>query len=386
MNTIDDYIKWRGDLTFNIAPINNIDIVLFSQITMLFLETIITSEDKIKFEDLMNTYYKKFGNESIGLIIPGSITDVLYSASKENRYKDLVIENYVNIICEEKEEQFCALTMKIDESTTCVVFSGTDDTIVGWKENLNLLLDKNTHAQIDSEKYIENLYDQNYFGNANIIILGHSKGGNLAMFAATNVRKEIQERILKVYNIDGPGFSKHFFETKKYARVENKILEIIPKDSVVGRLFEHQEIQIVVNSNAKGLMQHDVFTWNIERDNFEIIEEISAKSNHVELKIKNLIDTLDKEGRQMFIDSIYSLMCVNNNKLLNTLKNNKIAIAKAYLNLSKEEKKIILTSINHLSKDGIIRNGVIKSIIALEKHNRQIKAKNKSEIKSENRK
>lgn len=378
MNTIDDYIKWRGDLTFDVSPLNNVDIVLFSQITMLFLETIISSNDSIRFEELMNKYYDIYGNESIGLIIPGSITDVLFAASKEKRYKDLLIENYVNIICDEKEEQFCALTLKIDDNTTCVVFSGTDDTIVGWKENLNLLLEKNTHAQIDSEKYIQNLYKDNYFGNSNIIILGHSKGGNLAMFAATNVKKEIQEKITSVYNIDGPGFTKHFFETKKYSRVEHKIVEIIPKDSVVGRLFEHQERQLVVNSNAKGLMQHDVFTWNIDRDNFEIIEEISAKSNHVELKIKNLIDTLDKEGKQMFINSIYRLMRVNDNKLLNNLKNNKIAIAKAYLNLSKEEKKIILTSINHLTKDGIIRNGVIKSILALEHHNRQIKAKNKT--------
>ena len=381
MNTIDDYIKWRGDLTFDVAPVNNIDIVIFSQITMLFLETLITYNDSIKFEELMNKYYEIYKNDSIGLIIPGSITDILLMASKEKRYKDLFIEKYINIIDEDKEEQFCALTIKICPNTTCVIFSGTDDTIVGWKENLNLLLEKDTHAQIDSEKYIENLYNNNYFENSNIIIAGHSKGGNLAMYAATNVKKEIQERIIKVFNIDGPGFTKQFFETKKYNRVKDKIVEIIPKDSVVGRLFEHQERQLVVNSNAKGLMQHDVFTWNIARDDFEIIEEISANSNHVELKIKNLIDTLDNEGKEMFINSIYRLMKVNNNKLLNNLKNNKIAIAKAYLNLSKEEKKIILTSINHLSRDGIIRNGVIKSILALEKHNRQIKAKNKMESK-----
>ena len=381
MNTIDDYIKWRGDLSFDISPLNNVDIVIFSQITMLFLETIINSNDSIRFEELMKKYYDIYSNEAIGLIIPGSITDVLLLASKEARYKDLIIENYVNIISEEKEEQFCALTIKINPKTTCVIFSGTDDTIVGWKENLNLLLDKDTNAQIDSEKYINDLYNANYFGDSNIIIAGHSKGGNLSMYAAANLKKEIQNKIIKVYNIDGPGFTKHFFETKKYNRIADKVLEVIPKDSVVGRLFEHQEKQIVVNSNAKGLMQHDVFTWNIARDNFEIIDELSSKSNHVELKIKNLIDTLDIEGRQMFIDSIYRLMKVNNNKLLNNLKNNKIAIAKAYLNLSKEEKRIILTSINHLSKDGIIRNGVIKSILALEKHNRQIKIKNKTENK-----
>ena len=107
MNTIDDYIKWRGDLTFDVAPLNNIDIVIFSQITMLFLETLITYNDSIKFEELMNKYYEIYKNDSIGLIIPGSITDILLMASKEKRYK--IWDN------ERKKEVYRAVQREIDK-------------------------------------------------------------------------------------------------------------------------------------------------------------------------------------------------------------------------------------------------------------------------------
>ncbi len=377
MGTIHDYLEWRGDLSFDAAPLNNVDIVLLSQLTMLFLESVITEKDSITFQDLMDKYYEIHGNEAIGLIIPGSITDILHNASQMDRYKDLIIEKYVNIICEEKEEQFCALAIKLLPEVTYVVFSGTDDTVVGWKENLNLLLEKDTHAQIDSVRYITSLYDMEYFKDKKIIIGGHSKGGNLALYAATNIPLKIQEQIYKVYCLDGPGFNSSFFKTKRYTRIKDKIIEIIPIDSVVGRLFEHTDNQITVNSDAKGLMQHDVFSWNIIRNDYEIINSNSTKSKHVDLKIKEVIETLDHEGRKIFIDCVFRLMNVNDNKSLNNLKNNKIAIARAYLSLSKEEKKILLRSINHLTKDGIIRNGVIKSILALEKHNKKIKTNNK---------
>jgi len=381
MSTINEYLKWRGDLTFNISPINEIDLVLLSQIPLLHLETIIDNDTIISFEDLLDLYYKKYNNKEIGLIIPGTITEALHYASKQFRFKDLIIKKYIKIIDEDKEEQFCAVTIDLTDEISYIIYCATDDTIIGWKENLNLILNKETNAQLDSLDYINKLENEGTIANKKIYIGGHSKGGNLSIYAGTLADDSIKNKIINIYNFDGPGFNEYFFEQDKYKIISDKVIEILPIDSVVGCLFSHKGKQIIVNSNARGLMQHNVLTWLVDKTKFELIETTSYKAKHVDQKIKHLVESMDDTMKQDFINAVYRILSANNNKLLITLKQNKIAIAKAYLNSSKEEKKIILKLLNYLVRDGIIRNGLINGLIELDRFKRALKKRHKKENK-----
>ena len=243
MKNLFDYIYWRSDLTFKQDEINELDFALFSQIIMLpyslhIKMPLLSSSKSITLEQLsiLIEENKRSIIDNIGLIIPPQLVELVILMGKSNRYKDLVLKNYVSDICTNREIQFTALTLDIDFNTRVVVFSGTDDTLVGWKENFNMMFTYPTPAQKSSEEYLRKVAK-----SKELYIVGHSKGGNLSMYSTLHTTNRIYKNIKKVYCFDAPGLSEDIIMNDDNKERLNKIYGYSPQTSIIGRLFNHYE-------------------------------------------------------------------------------------------------------------------------------------------------
>ena len=253
MPNILDYVDWRGDITFNKSPFNDIDNLIFTQLSYINFDGIVPSFNEngsIKLSDAADRFFHVHGEKNIdmGILIPDSIITLLKKVSCAPRFKDLALTKYINKINYENPQQFSAVTTLLGDGSFHIAFRGTDDTIVGWKEDFNMGFMSAVPSQLDAVKYVNSVADEI---DGKIIIGGHSKGGNLAVYSAVYCSDNIKNRIITVYNNDGPGFSKKILDSDEYAEVSDKIKTIIPESSVVGILLEHEEKFIIVKSTQK---------------------------------------------------------------------------------------------------------------------------------------
>lgn len=365
MNILD-YLKWRGDLSFDKDKYNEIDMAIFSQLSLLPLDEIVKDE-KIILSEAVKRFKQKIDINRkgiIGLIIPDSIVDLFIEMAKCNRYKNLYLSNYINDIDISKELQISALTIDISPTLRCVSFSGTDDTIIGWKENLDLMTVDKTNAQISSKKYLQDVSQ----GLRKILVCGHSKGGNLALYSTLHCDKRTSKKIIECYSFDGPGLSLESFKIKDIDERIKKCTLIIPQGSVVGCLFNHQEKIIVVHSNENGLYQHDAFSWEVLGTKFVIeTDGRNEDSLHIEKLVKEIIDKMDMNTRKKFSNVVYQLLTTKDSATLTELSENKFGFLKSYGTLDKEDRKMLNNTLLTLLRDKIIRKNLVSNIFEIKK-------------------
>ena len=387
MNNMFDYLDWRSDLTFNQVPINEVDMAIFSQLIMIPFSLHIDmpkfgSKDTITlFElgQLLEKYKEEFMN-NIGLIIPPQVVKLSIQMSKANRYKDLVLSNYASDICFNKETQFTAFIIDITEEERIVVYSGTDDTLAGWKENFNMMYTYPTQAQIASVKYLKKVSQ-----DKKLYIVGHSKGGNLSIYSTLNISKKIFDNIEKVYSFDAPGISVNLEMDDDIIKRYQKIDGYTPQTSIIGRLFSHKEKDIVVKSKSKGLYQHDLLSWEIEVDHFKREKSRDNDSIYIENKIATMIEKMNPALREEFVEIGYGLLIRTNSQTLSDLNRSKVKLMKQYLNINKEERKILDKTLIELFLDKIVAKNlyfVIKETAEVNKTKKKFFKNEKQKTKS----
>ena len=230
----------------------------------------------------------------------------LFGLLKESRrFSELIFANYINRIDEEKQEQFAAMTAWIPDGSIYVIYRGTDATMVGWRENLNMSYMDQVPAQLEAVNYLERIFE---WTNFKLRLGGHSKGGNLAVYAAMHIGKEIGDKILAVDNYDGPGFREAITKHPKYSQTMKKVRTYLPESSVIGRLMEHSEEYRVVKADAIGLWQHDAFTWQVKGNSFEYAKELDTGSDMVELTVKQWLEKTDESERKQFVDTLFNVL------------------------------------------------------------------------------
>ena len=205
----------------------------------------------------------------------------------------------------QREEQFAAVTFYPDDRTACIVFRGTDSTLVGWKEDFNMAFMPRVPAQADAAAYA------NQIGAAfpgRLLLCGHSKGGNLAIYAAAMCAPEIQARIDAVYAHDSPGFSRAVLESAGYRRIQPRIRKTIPQSSLIGMLLESHDQYTVVESRQSGIMQHDPFSWVIEDGAFRTLEKITAGAEFMNDTLDDWITGMSIAERERFVDALYDIL------------------------------------------------------------------------------
>ena len=225
---------------------------------------------------------------------------------KSHRFSNKRISDYVRKNSNSLEKQFSAITIHLSPFKMYLSFFGTDNILFGWKEDFNLAFMDHVPSQTEAKKYLETVSKK--YSLKKIYLGGHSKGGNLSMYAAITASDTLQKRIMKIYNYDGPGLRKGTMALDKGSyKVTDKIISIIPQDSIVGRLFEHNEAVKVVKSNAKSLYQHDIYSWQISGKSF--VESKTTKSSDlVDKTITGWLETASKEERKIYINALFEAL------------------------------------------------------------------------------
>ena len=348
MANINEYLDWRGDIPINDEfGINEIDNMIFARISYLLF-------DKIEFEDeetieSVSNKMKNFKNEEFNY---NGDKELITKLGKSRRFKDLIVTEYEKNNDVEAERQFSAITIHISKKLMYLSFEGTDGTILGWKEDFNMAFMKNVASQISAKEYLEKI--ANKYKNKKIILGGHSKGGNVAIYAAVTTLQNIQERIVRVVNYDGPGFDQEFIKSIKNKEMLNKVFTYIPQDSIIGRILEHEEGYEVVKSTQKGIYQHDIYSWQVLGKQMVKLKEASKSSEVINETMKTWLKNTTVEQRRLFFDAVFDIFNSTSaskfSEISATWKTSMPILFERYKELSEEDRKNMMDMIKLFGK------------------------------------
>lgn len=307
MGTIIDYIKMYGDYTFSEKPVNEVDSLVFSQFAYLKFDGLVPDmEEDAEAVDIRDIPgHENYDNLYADERYREKNTALFQAMTGSRRFGSLKLNNYVNRIETEKETQFSAITIQLDNGAFYIAYRGTDEMLVGWKEDLNLAFSEPVPAQLMSVDYLNRTAGKI---NTPFFVGGHSKGGNLAIYAAMNCHKEIQDKIKAIFNHDGPGFRPEVRRECGYDKVKRRIRKTIPHSSLVGMLFYSEGDYRVVESKYIGLAQHDPYSWLVEKDDFHTVNEVHSGSLFVDATLNNWILSLNQEQIHIFVDTLYDVV------------------------------------------------------------------------------
>ena len=342
MANLFDYMKWRGDLSFSASPMNDIDALIFAELSYVPFDGVegCKSAEGVSLSDAASEFFKTHDpyDTDLGAIVPSAIVTMFYEMAKCDRFKNVALLNYVNKTSEERGEQFSAMTLKISDTETYVAFRGTDDTVVGWEENFNMALYTPVPAQKSAVAYL----NSTAVGKGRkLYVGGQSKGGNLAVYAAVKCNLGVEKYIASVYNFDGPGFSRDFLEAEDYVSIAPRIKNVFPEQSIVGMLFEHTKDYTVVKSTNGGLWQHDSLSWQVEGTNFVTAKELSESSREFDGAFSDWLASLSDDERKVIIPTIFDTMYATDSSTLTELMGKKNDALKAFLALEPSKRKLL---------------------------------------------
>ena len=350
MANVCDYVKWRGDITLEQSKFNEIDNLILSRFSYFPFDKIIEENEIVTIKELSKRFQKQDVTKLP--ILWKDDVDLFPLIGESKRFGELLATKYINKIDPEQEKQFAAITVLMPDDTIFISYRGTDNTIVGWKEDLNMSFKSHIASQLSAKKYLEMIAKE--YSDKKIRIGGHSKGGNIAVYAATFVSQEIKDRIINVYNNDGPGFCDDVIETPEYHEMIKKVHTYIPQSSVIGRLMNHREKYTVVESVQKGIMQHDLYSWQVLGTKFITLEEVTNGSEFVDKTIKEWLENVEPEKREQVIDVVFDILNATDAQTMKEIKNNWFTSARtmmsSYKNIDNETKDMIWKAVGELLK------------------------------------
>lgn len=341
-----DYVAWRGDLSFSQVSLCSVDSLILCQLSYLNFRGIVGSsfEEGISLNEAAALFagagFEK--RRELGLLINPKTVDLLFECAKSRRFGALVLCGFVDSYSQKEEEQFSALTFLSQDKNgfAFVAFRGTDDMLIGWKEDFNLAFKAEVKAQADALSYLEKAASKKIIKKLGLVCGGHSKGGNLAIFAGAKLSQKNQRRLAHIYNFDGPGFLKKVILQSDFISALNKTSSFFPEESIVGMLFEHDSRFDVVKSNAKSVNQHDPFSWQTCPFGFELCEKLSASSLFLNEVFNEWFAGLSVPQREQFVETLFSAIestgAKTNTELAENWGKSGTQIIKAFYKLNKD--------------------------------------------------
>lgn len=351
MGNLIDYLEWRGDVLFSISQFNIIDAMILCEVAYFPLDGIVPFDfnEDISFDDMCKQVIKV---EELSVHDDRDV-DLATALIEAERFDKIRITGFVNDVNVEKEKQFSAVTFKLEDGKIFVAYRGTDKSLIGWKENMDIAYNEVVPAQKAAANYLN---DALKFFKKKTIVGGHSKGGNLAVYSSAFCDEKLFKYIEQVYNFDGPGFNHVVIEDPGFEKVAPKITTIVPQSSLIGMLLEHKEkINVIESTGTNGFSQHAVFTWNVKRNDFVYMDGITAAGQYTNENISEWIQRMSFEEKEQFISALFKLLDTNKNVEEVFTAKNIIPLIKGYKDMSEEEKKNIWSAIGDL-KDTVIDN------------------------------
>ena len=355
MANILDYLQWRGDIPFYADPFNEIDALILSQFGYVPLDGIVPADFSRAIS--VENAYKYFTPEKIPeavRFISFEQDNLLFRYMAESeRFKNILLTGYVNMIDTAEEVQFSAVTCTIGDGTRFISFRGTDGSVVGWKEDFSIAYLQQTTGQLYSVGYINENFSQS---SPPLRIGGHSKGGNLAIYASAFADTRVRSRIMEVYSFDGPGFREEITDSSEYADVSEKVRSFVPESSVVGMLLNNSLPHKIVKSSVNGIMQHLAYNWELLRNRFVCTNELSKSGDLINKTITGWLDNFSDEERKVFTDTLFAVLEAPEKDTLKEILKGKwsaySSMFKALRTLSPEQQNVLKDAVKKIAKSG----------------------------------
>lgn len=298
------FARLYQDISFTDMPFTDIDALILAQMSYYIYSDF--SKKTKAFSHPVSQFLNGDSEKLITTTLTASDDKILIELLKNGgRHGDLKIANYVEIFDAEKQQQFSAVTYRIRRNEYYIAFRGTDNTIIGWQEDFNLSFLPEIPSQKSAAQYALDMMRRYrgrfYFG-------GHSKGGNLAVYAAASLPPRFQRRIQRIYNFDGPGFQSDFYHQDGYLRIRDFIYKYIPQSSIIGLLLENETNYLVVESSASNLIQHNPYTWVICDREFHFLESVDSFAMFWKTSIDQWLIELTPDERQTIVSTVFDLI------------------------------------------------------------------------------
>lgn len=345
MANMTDYIDWRGDIGFDYDPFNEVDSLILTNLSYVDFDGVVPgigggditlAEACVKFF-MIHSEEEYRRSKSFVAFAPF----LMQKLATCERFHNTRLRNYVNHVDAEKEVQFSALEILTEDGVSFVSFCGTDDTLVGWKEDFNM-----SYMVVPADGLaLDYLNAIHGYTDMPIRVGGHSKGGHLAIYASALCDPLIQNRIIAVYDHDGPGFSSEFMEEEGLKNITSRINRVIPDTSIIGMLMEHNVTPMVVKSSESGMNQHAALSWQVKGKHFETVDELSATGKVLDDTIKSWMYSYDTDGRKAFVEDMFAVLEAPGVKTVSELQDGGIGTLRTMLkqmeNVNPETRKTI---------------------------------------------
>ena len=344
MANLLDYLDWRGDLTLEQSPFNEVDNLILAELSFVDFKDIVPGPgegESVVLRDAAEQFFAKFPQGEkidMGVLVPAAIPEMLRRMADSRRFGDMKLNCFVDYLDVGKGEQFAALAIETGDRTLYLSFRGTDDSLAGWKEDFELACMPEVPAQKKAVAYTWTVAKQ--FPRKKLRLGGHSKGGNLAVYAGVFCPENVQKRIIAVWSNDGPGFHTDLLDLPEHQRIAERIYSIVPKSSVVGMLLEHEEDYTVVDSDQLGFLQHDGFSWQVLGDHFVKLRQVTQQAHFSDQELRKWVHGLSVEQREKFVSALFDVLSASGAVTLTDLRDDSFkavgTMVKAMKDLDKE--------------------------------------------------
>ena len=297
MPNIMDYLAWRGDIPLDYSPFNALDSLVLASLSYLSYP-----QEPTLIRDLA-LYVPAVDQAQFAFV--HEIRAMLSAAAMTERFAGVRMHHPLAVTDQDRDMQFAAVTFDLPDGTHYIAFRGTDSTIVGWREDFNMAFECPVPAQSAALKYLN---EAAALTDGPLLLGGHSKGGNLAVYAAAHADPMLQSRIRAVYSFDGPGLDDATMVSAGYGRIARRIRSFVPQQSVIGLLLAYHPEYTVVKSDGVGLYQHDSFTWQVLGTDFIAVTELDVGSQLVDQTVHAWLSKVDKKQRRIFVNTIFDIL------------------------------------------------------------------------------
>lgn len=319
--TILDYVRWRGDLAFAERPLNEVDSLILSELAYYDFSEVMRPDEITAGLSLAEVWQRHQALAAPRRYPVNDPCPLMAACAETVRFGTLRVRFYVSLLDRALQMQFAAVTFQLPDGTAFAAYRGTDNTLIGWREDFNFSYLPESPAQAEAVRYLDELLQRT---DVPVILGGHSKGGHLANYAAAFCRHPAVDRVRLVYSNDGPGFNPTILEQPEYEAALPKVRLIIPESSVIGPLyFTHSPKVLIRSMGTTPMQQHDPYTWLVERDHFLRTEHQSQAIQLLDEAVDKWLLSLDVEQRQLFFSSVFDVLDASGAATLNELHHNR---------------------------------------------------------------
>ena len=354
MGNLITYVQQYGAQTFEDKSLTDIDVLVLTEIAYLPFDEIVPKSCDVTEAISLEQLGKEFGQikekqqELNPFMITSERIELLEVVSKSQRYKEIKVFGFLNDIDDDLTKQFAAVCYQWEEDKRWIIFRGTDETLIGWKEDFMMTYSDLIPAQTDAIEYLKK-QAETFSGTLNVS--GHSKGGNLSLYASAMQDEAVQNRIEQIYCWDSPGVHRSIIGTEGYQRVVSKAKRFIPQDSIVGMMLESQVPYQIIASQGGGISQHSALMWNIEDDQFEQLTEITKNSQLTDQTFKQWTEVVSDEELKLFFDTFFELFFEMGVETVNDVYQNFMMYMQQFFEKAYKmdtEKREVLLRVGHL--------------------------------------